>query len=190
MSAFSEIAEEEFSFLVRDYGFSIAERSDRYVRFEKGNIFVQCTYDLGRSFEVGMQVGKIRKNKRQEEVFYFETILRMYGVSDRIDYKAIDLRSLDDVRNVLKKISRISMEEMSSIFNCDEREFDKLEKYQDFECEQYAKSRERVREFRLQAELAWRNKDYKKVLYIYSQIRKEELADFEMERIKFAEDNI
>lgn len=173
---------ESFRLLVDDYSFREVVIEPAIIRWESGSVFVRCNFDVGRSYEVMVELGQV--TKEPERPFNFGEFLRSQNVPDcdwPSGYSALSQYALDEL---LKTLSRLLSKHGQALLRNDKEAWRKLIDLRERECREFALQRE-LRYARKDAVVAWDQKDYARFAAQLTPFR-EHLEESELAKLKYA----
>ncbi|HFD11997.1 MAG TPA: hypothetical protein ENJ32_05980 [Crenotrichaceae bacterium] len=186
---FPELIQDEFSYLVENYGFHCVSATVFDVRFESDTVFVDVRYDANRSYEIGIEVGQ--KNvlfDGKERPFNLGEILRLRGVAEKEGYKAFQAADSVSLINCISRLSSWLEIYAVDFLQNDRFSFKRLSDFREKECDQY-ELETKLSHIRREVQIAWSNKDYLKVLELYQPVESF-LSEVEKKKLAFAQRQI
>jgi hypothetical protein len=178
---FSQVVEREFRFLIDDYYYELVKSEATFVRYESKSYFMNIFH--GRiSYEIGVEIGDLTVG--WEDYIYPHGILDYVLGPDHGITTYFQASSREAVENCVVKLAGIIRKHCMDVASGDRRAIDAIIEAQWKDSEEYTKQvvQEPVRR---EAEEAWRNKDYSKVVSLYGSI-KEDLSEIELKKLEYA----
>lgn len=186
---FENLVNNEFKFLESKYGFSCVSTSLVMVRYESDEIFVVIRYDANHSYELAVEIGQLKALfNGQERPFSLNEILRLNKLSEVDIHSAVQASSQEVVANCLKKMATQLSRYGSDFLSNDMFAYKRLSDQRERECNDY-ELKTKLSYIRSDAQIAWKNKDYKQVIALYDPV-KNVLSDAELKKLSYAHKQI
>lgn len=186
---FPSLVQKEFSFLVSDYLFRCVKGSDREVRFESNEIFVVVHYDIGRSYELGVEIGELNVlYNEQERPFNLGEVLRLEGVEKKENYDTFQANTLPAISNCIAKLALLLSTYAIGLLQYNKFAFRRLSDFREKESDQY-ELKTKLAHIRREVQIAWKSKDYAKVARLYKPVEST-ISNAERKKLHFAEKQI
>ena len=149
-----------FGFLVSECGYRCVASSSSQVRFESPSTFIEIRFDGGRSFELGLLVGKVTW---EDEPFTIGEILRLCGAPEAVRFSLVQVTNRDALARWVAKLSEVLRVYGDELIGGDEVRFAALARQRHEDVKGYALERA-LEAARTEVEVAWRNGDYATVV--------------------------
>lgn len=167
---FISLVLEKFRFLCIEYKFYVVQKDDYLIRFESNEVFLTVHYDASRSYELDVEIGQLTSLfNGQERPFNLGEILRTEGVAAGKKYKAFQAMAPDVLESCISNLALLVYMNAKSYLLNNAFSFKRLSDFREKECEQYSLKKKLV-SVRRDAQVAWSNKDYLKVIALYKSI--------------------
>lgn len=151
-----------FDDLARQFGMSCAVCNDREVRYENDRSFLIINCDNGRSYELGVEIG--RKNlAQQERPFSLAEVLRLKGVVEAADIDGMMVSQAARLPSALARLARLTSQHAADFLMGSDFSFAQVAKLRQRESDAYALEGA-LRSARARSEAAWEKRDYQGVL--------------------------
>lgn len=181
-TSFPLLVRAAFGFLAGN-GFVIVREERALVVYRSGDCEVSLFYDDQRSFEISFGVSRLCP--ADTPPFNFEELLRAQGVP-RDEWPAgYAVRTLNDAGALLEQIGRILHRHALQLLDRDKGAWRQLEAQRKADCLEYAKET-RLRQARAQAEAAWGNRDYPRVIAALESVESAWLSNAELAKLDYA----
>jgi hypothetical protein len=158
MISFANIAKREFGKLAGRYGLVEKTVDDRHVRYENPSIFLVVSYDNGRSFEIGVEIGQ-KIEGMAPRPFSLAEILRLAGSEEANKVEAISASSIEKLEASLNYLEGLTARYAMEFLDNNESAYLKLADLRERESIAYAVDRD-LRSARARAEIAWKKKNF------------------------------
>ncbi len=186
MLDFKDSVLKSFDFLQSAYLFHCVEANDYSVRYENDTVFVVVLFDQGRSFELDVEIGqKGVLYGGQERPFNIGEVLRFKEVEKKEHYSFLQASDQTHLRNAINRLSVLLEKYGDDFLKGNRFAFKSLIDHRINECEEYAAARD-LKFIRSEAEKAWREKDYRKVVSLYGPV-KSQISGSEKKKLDYAE---
>jgi hypothetical protein len=174
-----------FKFLINVYGFRCVKIEPTLIRYESNYIFINI-YHGRSSFELGVEIGKLEKVFGLQENWYtIGEIMDLMGVRDTLGFTIFQASTCDRMQMLVPKLAEYVREYAKSIFEGNLHIFEELRELRHRKSNEYIKEMNlgRIREI---AEKAWHEKDYIKMIEIYTSM-KDDLTSVESKKLAYAQ---
>ena len=151
-----------FDALARQYEMKCLPSTDREVRYENDNVFMTINFDNGRSYELGVEVGR-RKLAQPERPFSLAEILRLRNVADAASIDGIMISDMNLLADALTRLARLTSQHAADFLAGSELSFAQVAKLRQRESDAYA-LKGALREAMTKSEGAWMKQDYQTVV--------------------------
>jgi hypothetical protein len=173
-----------FHFLTQDYDFKCVKTDITFVRYESGSIFVNI-YHGRRSYELGVEIGKLEKNPNVQEISYtIGEIMDFVGVRKDLKFTFFQSSNKDQIKILVRKLAEYVKSYAGPILNGDLKILEKVQILQKEKSDAYIKEMN-LRHIREIADVAWKQKDYVKFLGLYSPVE-DDLTPVEAKKLEYA----
>ena len=173
-----------FHFLTQDYSFKCVKTDVTFVRYESESIFVNI-YHGRRSYELGVEIGKLEKNPYVPESRYtIGEIMDTVGVRKDLKFTFFQSRSKDLIKKLLQKLAEYVKSYAGPILSGDLKILEKVEILQKEKSDAYIKEMN-LRPIREMANMAWKQKDYVKFVGLYGPVE-DDLTPVEAKKLEYA----
>lgn len=184
-SDFESAVNKEFMFLVDKFGFRCTFTSTAMVRYESECVFVAIRYDANRSYELGVEVGRLQDlYNGQERPFSLNEILAHRNLNFGNINSAILASSQSVVESCLKKMASQLLIYGEDYLNNDIFAYRELIEQRERICKNY-EIKTKLSFIRNDAKVAWRNRDFKKIIELFDPV-KDELNESELKKLNYA----
>ena len=175
-------AERHFDFLVSERGYKCTVATSCRVRFESSTTFIELAFDGNRSFELGLLI-KLASSKNPP--FTIDEILRLRHAPEAESFSLVQVTTSEALATWVEKLAQMFRIYGDDFVTGNERSFAKLAEQRQREAEHYTLERV-LRTARVEAEIAWRSKDYESVIKALKPVRTA-LTATEVGKLEFAE---
>jgi len=162
MSMFKTSTQSAFKFLSQEFGFEARAKNDE-VSYRKGELCIIVRYDLGRSYELVIDLGK---EGQSDPMFDFGEALRSCNAPKEIA-SAYQVSSPESLPKFLEHLATSLKEYCGALLKSDEEAWKKLEQQREIECATFNEERE-LRYAREDASQAWDAGDFQLVVQLLS----------------------
>jgi len=174
-----------FSFLVNEYGFRVVEDTSTFVKYESTNVFVNV-YHGRSSYVLGFEIGQIRDLSNRNEVIYsLGDILDLLGKRQEERYTFFQASTNERVKEYVLKLALLVRKYGKGFLHGETRLFADLLEASWKKVKAYERETALARA-RKEAENAWRERDYAKLVEIYNPVR-EDLTPAELKKLEYAQ---
>jgi hypothetical protein len=173
-----------FHFLTQDYCFKPVKTDLTFVRYESDLIFVNI-YHGRRSYELGVEIGKLEKDSSVPEIGYtIGEIMDFVGVRNDLKFTFFQSSNKDQIKVLLKKLAAYVRDYAGEILNGNLEILMRVQMLQQEKSDAYIKEMN-LRHIREKADVAWRQKDYIKLVELYNPVA-EDLTSVEVKKLEYA----
>ena len=158
---FAESVQRHFKFL-KLHGFQVVHYEPTFVRYESSLFFINL-YHGRRSFEIGLELGRIAIPEDEAQPYPMSALLEVVGFSDAKNYRNYAARTLQTVDAGVAKLSKLFREQLSDDLLRRHNLFSALKHQRNARGEALALETS-LEQARRVLETAWHIKDYKKVV--------------------------
>ena len=178
---------EEFDFLVNEYGFRCTQSRTYYLRFESNSVFLELHYDGQRSFEMDFSLGLLDDlYEGRERPFFLGELIKFSGTDENENYHLMQASSPEKVAILVPKLASLVKIYAEGFFSGDKVRFKALSDFREKECNQHDLEKT-LKNVRAAVQLAWRNKDYARVIKLYEPFRKH-INPSELKKLEYCYD--
>ena len=175
-----------FDFLQSDHSFSCVNANEYSVRYESDTVFVSVRFDNGRSFELDVEIGlRGVLYDGQERPFNLGEVLRLKGVEEKEGYTFLQASTQQRLENAINRLSSLLKLYATDLLDGNRFVFKSLADLRLKEGEEYALKRD-LKLIRSEVKKAWKEKDFAKVVNLYSPI-KSHITAAEKKKLEYAE---
>ncbi|MFL5734759.1 MAG: hypothetical protein ACJ78Q_16505 [Chloroflexia bacterium] len=185
---FSEEVEAAFEFLIGGYGFSCVKSDPTFVRFESSSAFVNVSYDH-ISYELDIEIGSATQPPdRAVQGFGLSEILELAGVLEETGYTFFQASTKERVKRLVARLAALTRDYAGPALVGDTSTFEALAAIRTARSSRYMKEM-RLSQIREAADIAWRAKDYLKVIELYEGMGAD-LSDLEAKKLQYVRSHI
>lgn len=159
---FASEAKRHFDPIAQQFGLSCVVSTERVVRYENNNVFLIVNFDNGRSYELGIEVGK-KKLGQPERPFSLAEVLRLRGVADVATIDGIMVSDAAWLPAAMTRLAALTSQHASDFLMGNDLSFAQVAKLREKEGDAYALERD-LRVARVKSEVAWSGRDYRAVI--------------------------
>ena len=160
--AFALEARGNFDTVAQQFGLKCVISNETEVRYENDSIFLIVNFDNGRSYELGVEVGR-KKQMQPERPFSLAEVLRLRGVADAASIDGIMVHDAHLLGNALMRLAAMTLKYASDFLMGSEFSFSQVAILRKRESDDYALERN-LRAARAGSEEAWTRRDYQGVV--------------------------
>lgn len=159
---FAPEAKRCFDAVAQQFGMSCVASNDREVRYENDMVFLIINFDNGRSYELGVEIGR-KKLAQPERPFSLTEILRLRGVAKGESIDGLMVSDVTRLPDALKRLARLTSQHAADFLTGSDFSFAQVEKLRQREGDAYALEGS-LRVARARSEAAWEKRDYQEVV--------------------------
>jgi hypothetical protein len=179
------IANKEFDFLKSKYGFKCVKTGPWLVKYESDRVFINIHFDGNRSYEFGCELGRNDDLRGSLKVpFDIGEIIRSKGNSEKDIRSYFQVTSSENLKKFAKELANLLKHYAHELLIGCSDAFIQVAEFRDKECKEYALETD-LKFMRSQLEIAWKNKNYKKVIELLTPL-KDNLEQSELMKLKYA----
>ncbi|MGH9874488.1 MAG: hypothetical protein ACRD9S_18695 [Pyrinomonadaceae bacterium] len=178
---FKEAVLSAFDFLTLEYEFRVTQTEPTFVRYESDRVFVNV-YHGRTSYELGVKIGRLSDLPGRE--YSIEDLLDALGKREESGYAYASVRTPQLIVRFVPRLSAVIKEYASSALRGDSATFEQLAAVQQTKGDALTKEWE-LQDARQEAETAWRQKDYAKLVQVLGSIE-EDLTPAEAKKLQYA----
>jgi len=146
-SLFEKTVKTENSFLAGGFNFKLVSSTERHVRYESNEVYVEYYFENGRGYEIDFWIGKLDSERSyssdQIQDFFNSNITEVLGKSATTD---------ELVRKIVSHLSTILKKDAPKLLTGDKEIFNELQKF----------NQQKILEYSIETNLRQaRNNDYK-----------------------------
>lgn len=184
---FETIAKSAFVFLENKYGFLCVETGPWKVAYRSPNVFVTARFDGNRSYEIGLELGRIDNYAGSLDVPYnLGELLRTEGQSNEVT--SYQVTTTEALRKYTFRLASLLREHGHSFLIGDDLAFCRVAELRNTESLNYAMENE-LRQTRVSLEDAWRKKEYLRIVELLSPLQ-EWLEPSELKKLQYAQKHL
>jgi hypothetical protein len=181
---FASEALSNFRFLIDDYDFTCTSVDTTLVRYESEFIFVHI-YHGRRSYELNVEIGKLETSPDiQENGYTIGEIMDLFEVRSNLKFTFFQASNKTQVQRLLQKLAEYVQMYAKPILEGDYEIFKKLQILRQKKSDAFIKDMNLTKSREI-AEIAWKEKNYSKVIEIYESI-KGDLSSIESKKLSYA----
>jgi hypothetical protein len=132
------------------------------LRYENDSAFLIVNFDNGRSYELGIEVGR-RKPAQPERPFSLAEVLRLRGVPQAASIDGIMARDSTRLEDALTRLAALTLQHASDFLMGSDFSFAQVARLRQKEGDAYALEGN-LRSARARSEEAWSKRDYRAVV--------------------------
>ena len=180
---FSEAVKSHFSF-VKQHGYELVQDDVTLIRYKSKKVTLNV-YHGRSSYELGVEFVRVGFPRDRFTLFDLLQWLYATGAIDEVPTGGYQASMRPAIQALVAKISDIIRQYGISLLKGDVETYQALKEQQSSDAANYTREM-RLRALRKQAEAAWRCKDYKGLLNLYSDMQGD-LSPLEFRRFQYAE---
>jgi hypothetical protein len=159
-----------FDSLANYHGLRCVISTEKIVRFENEKVFLQIQFDVGKSYEVSVQIGQCFISLDQVQIsFNLAELLRLRASEDTKFVERLQIIKPDFLIKAIERLSVIVEKYAARLLDGCDADFNELASFRKKECADYALSN-KLKHAKKNAEEAWSCKDYGTVIAVYKPI--------------------
>jgi hypothetical protein len=158
-------ARKHFDPIAQQFSLSCTACSEWKLRYENEVVFLEVNFDNARSYEVAVELGK-KDSRLPERPFTLAEVLRLRGVEGTSFVDGLQASDQARLAQALARLADLVSRYAIDFLSGNSFSFAQLAKLREREGLAYALARD-LRLARIDAEIAWAAKDYKKVVKAY-----------------------
>lgn len=185
MLGFNEIVHQQFDGLASHYRMRCIASTETFVGFQNDAVFLQVLFDVGRSYEIGVEIGQIPGAGVPERPFNIAEVLRLRNASDAAYVANLEASQSESREHAIIRLAGITKNWAAELLSGSVQAFVRLGRFRNAECADYAMKRD-IGYARHNAEAAWEKKDYVGVVNAYRPVDAA-LTPAERRRLEYAE---
>jgi hypothetical protein len=155
---FAAQARNQFDRVAQKYGLSRVTADEQRVRYENDRVFLEINFDNGRSYELGVRIGRKVPNQ-VERPFSFAEILRLRNIPAAATVEGLTVENGDELHDRLRMLADLTLQYADDFLRGDYLSFAQVAELRQKESSEYAIQRD-LRSARARAELAWKANNY------------------------------
>lgn len=160
--SFAREAKHRFDPVAKKFGLSFVTSNEREVRYENDKLFFNVNFDIGRSFELGVEIGK-KDVRYPGPPFSLQEILRLRKSEEAGSILSFLASSEKKFKNILDLLASLTVKYAADFLMNGEFSFKQLEKFRNQESIEFELASQ-LRHVRSLAEEAWSVRDYASVV--------------------------
>ena len=158
MISFVNVAKQEFDKLANHYGMIEHSKNDQHIRYENSSVFLTVSYDNGRSFEIGVEIGQ-KLAGMAPRPFSLAEILRLVGADEDTQVDALSASSAEKLKTALNYVEGLTARYADEFLRNNNSAYLALANLRERESIAYAIERD-LRSARARAMIAWKKNNY------------------------------
>jgi hypothetical protein len=155
-------ARRSFDDVAQKFGMSGVSSNDREVRYENDGAFMIINFDNGRSYELGVEIGR-RRLAQPERPFSLAEILRLRSAAEAAAIDGMMVSDAARLPDALARLARLTSQYAADFLMGSDFSFAQVAKLRQRESDAYALERD-LRSARARSEAAWGKRDYQGVV--------------------------
>jgi len=184
---FASEARRHFDSVAQQFGMSCAVSNEREVRYENDGVFLVVNFDNGRSYELGVDIGR-KKSTQPERPFSLTEVLRLRSVADAASIDGIMISDATRLGDALARLAALTLRHASDFLMGSDFSFAQVAKLREKESDAYALAGS-LRSARAKSEAAWSKRDYRAVVNSLEPLEKH-LSPAEKKRLDYSRDHL
>jgi hypothetical protein len=158
-----------FAFL-NDWGFRVVYSTELLVRFESNTRIIKV-FQERNSFEVGVEIGRWVDTDRgvREQSFSLADVVTKFGMHDVWEFREMSGRTQRSLNRALMRLARLTRKHAVDVLSGDDAPLDELSVENAVRGVSQREAR-RASDLRIRANEAWRRKEFREVVSIYSEL--------------------
>lgn len=159
---FASEARHHFDVVAKKFELSCALSTERNVRFENDRIFLDVNFDNGRSYELGVELGK-KEPQKPERPFSLAEVLRLRGAAEAKSIDGIMVSDSSRLGSALNTLSLLTAQHATDFLLGNALSFEQVARQRERESDAYALEAS-LRTARARSEAAWTKRNYLNVV--------------------------
>lgn len=172
-----------FDRVADEHELSCVVANAQYIRYESAAAYFTVNFDRDRSYELHIEIGQQTAGSFKRP-FSLSEILRLRNVPEAEQVSGIAASNTAKLINVASFVSDLLLKYAGDFLNGSEFSFVQIARFREKESIKSALERE-LRTARLQADIAWKNKDYAGVILALEPVESH-LSPSECKRLAYA----
>ncbi len=184
---FSTEARRQFDPIAQQFGLNCVTSTEQGLRYENDNVFLEVNFDNGRSYELGVEIGK-RYAQYPGSSFSLAEILKLRGIQEA---KFVSrLMNSDQARlpGILSTLVRLTLDHASDFLMGNDFSFAQVENQRNKESSEF-ELESKLRYARSVVDVAWPAKDYKAIINVLESIESH-LSTTEKKRLEYSRNQL
>lgn len=153
---------DQFDHVAQQFGLSCVSTNERCLRYESDAVFLSVNFDNGRSYELGIEIGR-KLAGQVERPFSLAEILRLRGAADAPLIDGTMVHTANQLHDALERLATLVAHYAADFLRGDRIAFLQLAQLREQESMTFALERD-LRTAISKAEIAWLARDYRGVL--------------------------
>lgn len=151
-------ARQHFDALAKQFGMSCVMSNDQEVRYENDDVFLIVNFDNGRSYELGVEIGRKREGQPERPFSLFE-VLRLRSIAHAGSVEGMMISDASRLGNALTRLASLTLLHASDFLTGSAFSFAQVAKLRENESDAYARE-STLRSARARSEVAWSKHDF------------------------------
>lgn len=181
--SFALEAKRHFDPVAQQFGLTFAASNERVVRYENDKVFLEVDFDNGRSFELGVEIGK-KDVRYPGPPFSLAEILRLRGIQDTAAAYALMASDETRVQTTLARLAGLTADHAADFLMGSDFSFAQVEKLRNKESAEFELASQ-LRHARSAVETAWSVRDYATVVKVLTPLENH-LSPAEEKRLDYS----
>jgi len=167
---FSPEARRHFDSVSQRFNLVCVLANEREVRYENENVFLKVCFDNGRSYELGVNIGK-KKGRYAGSWISLAEILRLRGAQDPVSAYAVMVDDQGRLSDAVAWLAELTSTYASDFLLGSDLSFAQAAQLRNKEVAQFELDSQ-LRLAQLDAETAWHSRDYATVVKVFEPLQK------------------
>lgn len=159
---FSAEARRQFDPVAQHFGLVCTISDEQGLRYENDNVFLEVNFDNGRSYELGVEIGK-RHTRYPGPPFSLAEILRLRGVQDAEFVSGLMISNESRLPDTLARLARLTLDHAADFLVGNDLSFAQVEKLRNKESAEF-ELESQLRYARSMVDVAWPARDYEAIV--------------------------
>jgi len=155
---FASEARQQFDIIAQRFEMSCTVSNDQEVRYDNDDVFLIVNFDNGRSYELGVEIGR-KKEGQPDRPFSLAEVLRLRSVSDVASIDGLMTSDSSLLGDALARLASLTLQHAADFLRGSAFSFAQVAKLREKESDAYALESS-LRSARARSELAWSKHDY------------------------------
>ena len=156
--SFAREAKYRFDPLAKKFGLSFVTSNEREVRYESNQILLKVNFDNGRSFELGVDIGK-KDSRYPGPPFSLQEILKLRKAEEAGSIYSFLASNEEKFKNILDRLANLTVKYAADFLMNGEFSFMQIEKFRNRESDEFELAAQ-LNHARSLAMEAWSARDY------------------------------
>lgn len=180
---FSIEARQHFDPVAQQFGLICVTSNDQGLRYENEKVFLEVNFDNGRSYALGIEIGK-QHTQYLGPPFSLAEILRLCGIQDAAFVSKLMVSNELQLPGILSRLAQLTLDYASDFLMGNDLSFARIEKLRNKESAEFELASQ-LRYARSIIDIAWPARDYKAIVKAL-ELLEPYLSPSEKKRLEFA----